>query len=200
MSRTNFPLFLSHLDFAHHFWSKLIQPGNSIIDATCGNGLDSLKLCHLTLSSTQGKVYCFDIQNDAIEASIKHLSTNLDPTIFQRVYFEKRCHSTFPAEITKESIHLIVYNLGYLPGGDKTKTTKTELTLQSIETAKELLLPGGILSITCYPGHLEGEKEQNEICDYARTLSPKKWSCSHHTWINRKNSPSVLLIQKTILN
>ena len=55
---------------------------------------------------------------------------------------------------------LIVYNLGYLPGSDKLLTTKTSSTLLSVEKALSLIAPNGAISITCYPGHEEGKKEE----------------------------------------
>lgn len=194
--RTSFPLFHSHLDLAHRYWSLLLQPGDVVIDATCGNGHDTLKLCQLTLSSDQGKVYAFDNQRQAIESARHYLESHLPPEILARVEFQNRCHSTFSPFIVPESIKLVVYNLGYLPGGDKTLTTCTDTTLESLRQAQKLLQGGGVLSVTCYPGHEEGAIEQQAILDYASRLSPKEWNCCHHQWINRERSPALLLIQR----
>ena len=194
--RNSFPLFQSHLDLAHFYWSQLIQIGDSVIDATCGNGYDTLKLCQLVLSMNKGKVYAFDIQLDAIDSANHYLNAHLSPELRMRVDLQQRCHSSFPDFIKTESIKLIVYNLGYLPGGNKNTTTQSNTTLQSLVMAKELLQPGGIMSVTCYPGHPEGAQEQEVLLNYASHLSPKDWSCCHHVWLNRKEAPSLLLIQK----
>ncbi len=114
----------------------------------------------------------------------------------KRVFFQRRCHSTFPEDVLPGTIKLVVYNLGYLPGGDKTKTTHVATTLQSLHQAQALLQKGGVISITCYPGHKEGAHEQNVILNHAARLPPKEWSCCHHMWLNRQQSPSLLLIQK----
>lgn len=195
--KKQFPLFQSHLDLAHQYWSQLVQPGNTVIDATCGNGSDTLKLCQLTLSSDKGKVYSFDIQQEAIDSSLKLIRSHITPEIQKNIEFQLRCHSTFPPEIRPATVRLIVYNLGYLPGGDKALTTRRSTTLQSLTQAIPLIQYGGAISITCYPGHEEGLLEQKEIIDFASLLSPKEWSCCHHIWLNRKLSPSLLLIQKS---
>lgn len=198
--KTNFPLFQSHLDLAHDYWSKLIEPGDTVIDATCGNGHDTLKLCQLALSEDKGKVYAFDIQNDAINSSDCYLTAHLPQKVKKNVEFQLRCHSTFPDTLASGSVKLIVYNLGYLPGGKKTLTTEQSTTLQSLNNALHLIRPGGAICITCYPGHAEGAVEQKAILDFASQLSPKEWSCCRHVWLNRKLAPSLLIIQRTLVN
>ena len=214
--RSSFPLFQSHLDLAHTYWSHIIQVGDCVIDATCGNGRDTLKLSQLALSHEKGIVYSFDIQEEAIRSTTIYLNTqfngdfNLDSKganeinhhinqnspLRKRIILEQRCHSTFPDEISRESVKLIVYNLGYLPGGNKEKTTVLKTTLQSLKQAEELLIPGGAISVTCYPGHEEGEREFEAILDYGKGLPPKEWSCCQHSWINREKAPCLLLFQK----
>jgi len=198
--RSSFPLFQSHLDLAHLYWSQVVQIGDTVIDATCGNGHDTLKLCQLTLSVDKGIVYAFDIQEQAIKSTDIYLYTHLRSDLRGRVNFQQRCHSTFPNEIAKEGVKLIVYNLGYLPGGDKEKTTAILTTLQSLKQAEGLLQPGGVMSITCYSGHGEGAREQEAVLAYASQLSPKEWNCCQHTWLNRQQAPSLFLIQKAISN
>lgn len=194
--RHAFPLFQSHLDVAHTYWTRLVQPGDLVIDATCGNGHDTLKLCQLALTCDKGKVYAFDIQSAAIEATRHYLMPSLTPKQGERVHLQQRCHATFPEEIEAQSVKLIVYNLGYLPGGDKTRTTQVDTTLNSVQQAQTLLQPGGMISITCYPGHLEGAREQHMLLEEIVHLCPKEWSCSHQTWLNRTKGPSLLVLQR----
>ena len=195
--RPPFPLFQSHLDLAHSYWSQLVQKGDTLIDATCGNGHDTLKLCLLTLSLHKGKVYAIDIQKDAIKSTSHFLISHLDPSLQQQVIIKNQCHSSFPSEIVPGSVKLIVYNLGYLPGSDKKLTTEISTTLKSISQALNLLQKGGALSITCYPGHPEGKRELEEIIAFTTQLSPTEWSCCQHLWLNRKQAPSLLLIQRS---
>lgn len=191
-----FSLFQSHLDLAHGYWSKLVQIGDTVIDATCGKGFDTLKLCQLALSTDKGKVYAIDNQFEAIKLTQDFLNHSLPEKLRMRIKFQQRCHSSFPDDLEALSVKLIVYNLGYLPGGDKSKTTLSSTTLQSLHQAQSLLQPGGVISVTCYPGHFEGALEQEAILAFIANLSSKEWNCCHHTWLNRSQAPTLLLIQK----
>jgi len=190
---SQFPLFQSHIDLAHRYWKELVLPGDTIIDATCGNGHDTLVLCKLDADA----VYGIDLQQSAVNNTNQLLKQNLSPQQLSRVKILLHSHACFPAEIPENSVRLIVYNLGYLPGGNKNITTMVETTLASLEAARKLLLPGGAISITCYPGHEEGQKEKNAIIDYASKLSPQVWNCFEFSSLNRKQAPSLLLLQKT---
>lgn len=190
---TRFPIFNSHLDLAHSLWKNLIKPGHQIIDATCGNGNDTLFLASLV--TDHSLLYALDIQQTAIETTKNLLLTH--PKVNQ-IRFINQCHSSFPGEIPSASVQLIVYNLGYLPKGDKKITTKKESTLESLKKAEILIQPGGAISITCYPGHEEGKHEEEAILQWCSQLPPTEWSCCFHRWLNRKDSPSLLLIQKGV--
>lgn len=196
--KKTFSLFQSHLDLAHQYWTQLIQIGDTVIDATCGNGHDTLKLCQLALSEDKGKIYAIDAQSIAIESAKMLLEHHLSADLQKRVEFHLGCHSTFPSPIESEAVKLIVYNLGYLPGGNKAKTTTCSTTLQSVQHACTVLKAGGAISVTCYPGHPEGAREQEAILKFASGLAPTEWSCCHHTWNNRHLAPSLLLLQKCV--
>lgn len=187
--RAPFTLFQSHLDLAHRYWSALLSPEDIAIDATCGNGHDAVFLASLGV-----KLYALDIQKEALDEARRKMEAM---GVSSRVSLIKGCHSRFPEEIAPGSVKLIVYNLGYLPGGDKSVTTEVPTTLKSVQRAAELLTPGGVISITCYPGHPEGKNEEEQLLLFAQALDPKRWSCCRHQWVNRKNSPSLLLIQRS---
>lgn len=197
---SKFQPFQSHLELAHHYWEEIVSPGDCVIDATCGNGHDTLKLAQLVLTEESGEVFAIDVQASALEKSRELLSQNLSPTLFQRVHWIAQSHENFPQTILPESVKLIVYNFGYLPGGDKSFTTKTDTTLQSIKQALKLLYKGGALSLTCYPGHPEGAVEEAQLGEFLASLSPREWSVCHHVWRNRRNAPSLFLICRTVAN
>jgi len=181
----HFPLFQSPIDLAHHLWKLLIRPGDGAIDATCGNGHDTLFLARICK-----EVISLDIQQRAIEmAQMKLENLNL-----KNVQFHLMSHETFPS--VSFPIRLIVYNLGYLPGGDKNLTTLADTTLKSLQEALILLEPGGMISITCYPGHPEGAREEEALLACTERLEKGNFSVSYHTWKNRDLSPSLILIQK----
>jgi hypothetical protein len=191
-----FPLFNSHLDLAHRYWREVLSPGDIAIDATCGNGHDTLVISQLALTEGSGALWALDIQSEALTNSRSLLERNLPEKLLKRVFFKQACHSLLPAELAESSVKLIVYNLGYRPGGDKAVTTQTETTLKSLQSAEKLLSEGGVISITCYPGHSEGAREESILVSYAAQLPPSLWSCCHHRWLNRRSAPSLLLIQK----
>ncbi len=184
--RQQFSVFDSHLDLAHQFWEKLLLPTDTAVDATCGNGHDTLELVKIL---SQGKVLSLDIQKEALEAAQMLLSAEEK----ERVLFYHQSHVEFPEE---NRVKLIIYNLGYLPGKNKSITTMTETTLLSVK--KALALATGGVSITCYPGHPEGEKEEKALLSLCSTLDPKVFSASYTRWVNRETSPSLIFIQKHI--
>lgn len=177
-------MFTSHLAFAHSIWKKHITPKSYVIDATCGNGHDSLFI----LQQKPKHLFCIDIQETALK------NTQARVSCFKDFSLHHHCHSSFP--MGAESIDLIVYNLGYLPGGDKELTTQTETTLASIDNGLKLLNISGLMSITLYPGHAEGEREEKRVLKHVSTLSEKNFRITSHRWIRAAKAPSLLLIQK----
>lgn len=181
--KRQFPIFNSHLDLAHQIWAKVAQPGDWAIDATCGNGHDTLFL----VDHFAG-VIGLDVQEKALE--------NTKNLVGDKALLFCQSHETFP--LLPYPIRLVVYNLGYLPGADKSFTTQVQSTLTSVTNALGLILPGGLVSITCYPGHPEGQREEEALLKLCQALPPADWSVSFHSWQNRLQSPSLLLIQKTV--
>lgn len=189
-------LFNSHLELAHLYWKLLLRPGDSVVDATCGNGKDTLILSKNVLTEDAGSVIGMDIQQPAIENTTLLLKKNLSDLQWKRVHLFHESHTNFPPIAWKKPVKLVVYNLGYLPGGDKTLTTKTENTLQSVQRAMQLIATDGAVSITCYPGHEEGKVEEQALLHMAAGLDSSQWNVTGHRWLNRPFSPTVLLIQK----
>jgi hypothetical protein len=185
--RANYSLFQSHLDLAHAYWKELILSEDVVIDATCGQGFDSEVLAQLLPK----RIYLFDIQREAIVATQQRLRTQ--PIELQ---FHQVCHSAIAEYVAKNSVKLIVYNLGYLPGGNKQVTTQADTTVQSVRCALDLLQEGGAISITCYPGHEQGAIEENALLQFCERLSPQDWNICWHRFLNRRAAPSLLLLQK----
>jgi SAM-dependent methyltransferase len=172
-----------HLSLSKEYWLSHLAPDDFAIDATCGNGHDTL---FLSQRLPQGTVFALDIQERALSNTKKLLST------VKNVQYFCQSHDQLDLLPIPRPPHLIVYNLGYLPGGDKSITTRVESTLKSIRQSLLLLHPNGALSITCYPGHDEGLREETEIFAFANTLAK---TVSIHRW-GRLRSPSLLWICK----
>lgn len=137
-----------------------------------------------------------DIQPQAIALTQELLEKSLDTEQLERTHFYCQSHAAFPPLAFEKPIRLIVYNLGYLPKGNKNLTTLTSSTLQSLEQAKNCVAPGGVISITCYPGHAEGALEEQALLKELALFCPREWNICFHRFLNRNASPSVLLIQK----
>ncbi|MCI5052916.1 MAG: methyltransferase domain-containing protein [Simkaniaceae bacterium] len=174
-----------HLAKAHEFWSSHVKPGDHIIDATCGNGHDALFLANLS----PGSLHLFDIQPEALAATHHRLFHLKD----LNAHYYLASHENFPE---LPPISLIVYNLGYLPTANKAITTCTSSTLRSIKSALTLLKPGGMITITCYPGHLEGEDESNALKKFIPTLS----NCESYTYFFTNNLKNPFLIKIIKIN
>jgi hypothetical protein len=146
---------------------------------TCGNGHDT----HF-LSNLGAQVIGFDIQEKAIEAT-----KLLVPSA--KLYHQS--HKALRSIDLAAPPALIVYNLGYLPGGDKTIVTRKESTIESLKKAVEL---SKAISIMCYPGHEEGAEEEAEVLNFVRTLSHREWNVLFHQWPNRLKGPSLFWLTR----
>lgn len=189
-----FPFYQNHLDLAHQLWNVLIKKNACVIDATCGNGHDTLFLARLLDKVGGGTLHSIDIQEKAILRARQKLS---EERVSFPVHWYCQSHRDFHPLIEDNSVDLIVYNLGYLPGGDKNLTTQTESTIQSIHKGLELLKPGGCISVTAYPGHPEGKQEEAALRKLFQELSPKQYCITYTQFLNRKLSPSFFFLQTT---
>ncbi len=187
--------FSAHLTLAHSLWKKHLLPDDCAIDATCGNGRDTQTLAEF-LTGSGSRIVSIDIQKNALESAEKRLAGNLPQETLSKISFIHACHSTIDSIALPHPPRLVVYNLGYLPGGNKAITTETSSTLESLSKAASLLIEGGAISITCYSGHPEGKSEEDAILSWTSSLDPNQWYASQYRWINRPTSPTFLWLQK----
>ncbi|MCL2323477.1 MAG: class I SAM-dependent methyltransferase [Oscillospiraceae bacterium] len=150
------------------------------VDCTLGRGNDAL-----FLNTIFDKVYAFEIQEQAIQ-DFKEKNSKV-------IVFHESHEKIWMIE---EEIDFIIYNLGYLPKGDKSITTNAETTLISVKNAMKKLCKWGIIIIIIYPGHEEGKREQVELLKYLKNVDKSIWGVMHHEMVNREKSPSLLLIEK----
>ena len=97
------------------------------------------------------------------------------------------------ARYVSEPIGLIVFNLGYLPGGDKERATQAETTLASLQVALDKLTVGGLLSVTMYWGHEAGKIERAAVLHWAAALDRSTYHCVHTDMCNQPNCPPEIL-------
>ncbi len=172
----------------HSFMKRHINKGDFCIDATMGNGTDTLFLCQEVGRS--GKVIAFDIQEKALENTGKLLSYKGFDDV-AHLFLES--HEEIDKHIKKESKKpsCIVFNFGYLPGGNKEITTKVESDLIAIEKSLAYLKKGGLLSLCLYSGGENGGKEREKILDFVRKLDSKKYLVITLDYYNRPNNPPL---------
>lgn len=180
------------LRFAHYLVKERLTFGDVAIDATLGNGHDTLMLAQQV--GEQGVVLAFDVQQQAFEKSRVLLERHqaLLPVRFIHV-----SHANLKAQWQQQSLKnpkIIMFNLGYLPGADKQYTTQVQSSLQALEQSLHILLPHGLLLVTIYPGHFEGALEDIAISQWASELSQKDYQVLRYGFINQVNKPPYLLV------
>lgn len=173
-------------NYVHRIVSEHIAPGDRCVDATMGNGNDTLFLCRQV--GENGKVFAFDIQTQALEHTKERLDREL-PYKNYELYLDS--HSHMGDYIFKESVSCILFNLGYLPGADHALATKAETTLTALEQSLTFLKKGGILSICVYSGGDSGFEERDRVLSYIKGLDPKKYLVLVTEFFNRPNYPPI---------
>lgn len=158
---------------AHTIVREYLQPGDRVIDATIGNGYDTVFLADMVGPS--GHVDGFDIQNEAIESARLKLRDRPNESItLHHLGHEKM------ADLIVEPVQAVMFNLGYLPGGDKELTTRPETTSLALQAAVDLLSPTGIVSIVIYTGHPGGREEADAVHCFCQLLSSHQFETTLH--------------------
>lgn len=184
----------NHLIIAHELWRPQFKQGASFIDATAGNGHDALFIARAALALPATHLTCIDIQKQALEATRKRLTEHLPDTLLSKITYVHASHETLPTTPTPPS--LILYNLGYLPGADKSLTTTASSTLGSLKQALQVLAPGGLISLTFYPGHDEGKREYDLILPFLKKLPPHHFTLSAPFISEIEHAPKLYMIRK----
>lgn len=166
-----------------------IKTGGTAVDFTMGNGHDTLWLSKQV--GETGKVFSFDIQKQAYDST----SALLADSGVTNVTLILDSHANVKNYV-KTPICAGMFNLGYLPGGDKHITTMHESSLAAISAGTELLSPDGALLIAVYPGHAEGTLEGNLIREMLSGYDRKNICCSEFHIVNSPSSPFFYLVEK----
>ena len=180
------------IELHKHFILQHLSAGEVAVDFTMGNGNDTLFLSKTV--GEEGRVYAFDIQEEALTSTRAHLEANGAPDNYTLI-----CASHHRVrEFVKEPIKAGMFNLGYLPrSGKKGVTTMRETTMPAVEAAIDMLAPDGVLIIAIYPGHEEGELEGDMLREYFKTTSRFKICPSEFHILNSPTSPYFFLVEKS---
>ena len=177
------------LPYTKYILKRCIDLGDAVIDATVGNGNDTLFLSELV--GADGCVFGFDVQQEAIVAT----DNRLKQANVQNVNLIHDGHENVLKYIFQE-ISAAIFNLGYLPGSDKTVTTNGGTTWKAVVDILSLLKQGGIIVLVIYHGHEAGKAERNEIEAAVATLDPAKTEVLRYEFLNKADAPYIIAIEK----
>ena len=172
-----------------HFVLEHLHEGDVAVDFTMGNGYDTEFLSKTVGES--GRVYAFDVQAQALESTARHLEETGCPKNYTLIHDSHHNVKNY----VKEKFKAGMFNLGWLPGGDKSITTLRETTLPAIEAAIDLMDADAILNVAVYPGHEEGDLEGKMICDYLASISRHKVAATKVNILNSPTSPYFIVIE-----
>ncbi|KAJ1446397.1 putative rRNA methylase-domain-containing protein [Pelagophyceae sp. CCMP2097] len=198
----------SHLHLARSLWHAAVQPGDVVVDATCGRGGDTLSLVDAVLDAEprrgteapHGRVYSMDIDARAVELCRERLRRELaargdvDAILGRVLSLELQSHERPPPGLAPRSARVVVFNLGFLPRTDGGTTTTASTTLTALnDWALDALCAGGVATLAVYPGHDEGLIESVILTEFAKSLSKTVWRCVEHRALNHAQTAPYLL-------
>jgi hypothetical protein len=200
---------ISLVNVAHKLIRAKLHPGDIAIDATVGNGHDTVFLVELV--SPSGKVYGFDIQQAAIDSTWAKIESccKADERAPGSALLRSECltliqgsHADMAEKIPAQhhgKISTIMFNLGYLPGSDKSIITRTESTLTALAIAIRMLSGNGILTILAYPGHPGGDQESIEVESWCEQLEEEQFSVRIcYSTENKVSAPRLYVVNKLL--
>ncbi len=166
-----------------------ILEGDTVIDATAGNGHDTVFLAGCVGSS--GRVLAFDLQEQAIRSARETVAA---AGFEARVEFFQITHARMAEHAAAGSVSAVMFNLGYLPGDDHGFTTRSDETLAALAAAAGLLSSGGTLSVVCYPGHPEGAAEAERVETWLSSLTSERWRVAKYAMLGTQKPAPFLIV------
>lgn len=181
---------------AHNLIKDRLHPGDIAIDATVGNGHDTLFLVEQVMPA--GQVYGFDIQQAALDSTRSRCRQLNHPECLMLIHAS---HALMAEKIPEQhhgKIGAIMFNLGYLPGGDKSLITRTDSTLQALDSASRLLAAEGLITILAYPGHAGGDQETDRVERWCEQLAAKQFNVrTVYSTEHKDSAPRLFVVSKT---
>lgn len=171
------------LEMAHDFLSQVITKDDVVVDATMGNGHDTLFLAKLAK-----QVYAFDIQEQALEKT----QDRLNEAGLENVQLILDGHQHVNQYV--ETLKAAIFNLGYLPTADKSIITKPHTTIEALEKLCQMLVKGGRIAIMIYYGHEGGDIERDAVMDYVSQLPQQEYTATIYRTLNQINNPPFLVM------
>lgn len=178
----------------HQLLTEHLHDGDLAIDATAGNGHDTQFLAEQV--GAAGTVIAIDIQQSAIQATHAKLSA---AQLEDRATLYCADHATQLKDLAQAqpaSVAAIVFNLGYLPGSDKTIQTQSTTTERALDAAKALLRPKGLLCVTAYRGHPGGMDEAASVESWMHAQEASGCRLECHIPQSNNTPPILWVLEK----
>lgn len=182
-------MFKNAVELSHFYLKNQLKKGDFAVDATCGNGYDTLFLDNLV--GENGKILAFDVQEIAIQESTKRLK---DFGICKNVSFVLDGHENMSKYLNQQKVDAFIFNLGYLPKGDHSIQTRAETTILALKNALFHLNENGMILLCIYHGKDSGTQERDELLDYLKTLDSHLYNVIIHEYTNKPNHPPILAV------
>ncbi len=171
--------------FTRESAKRFVSSKSHVIDATCGNGNDTLFLAELV---HRGQVYAFDIQEQAIINTKKRCQNH------HNISYICDSHANLE-DYVKANVSLVIFNLGFLPNSDSTLTTESSSTISALKSSLKVLKSGGALLVTIYTGH-DNHAEEEQILPYIKNLDKYQYNVLKYEFINLTDPPYLIIIEK----
>ena len=162
---------LNALGLSHQFMAAHIRPGDFCIDATAGRGRDALFLCGLVGES--GRVLAMDIQADAVEQTRALLEAE---GCAHRAQVVQDCHSRMGRYADPGTVDGIMFNFGWLPGGDHHTFSHADTSVAAVQAGLDLLCPGGVMTLCIYYGRENGTAERDALLAFLPTVDSRRYT------------------------
>jgi predicted methyltransferase len=178
----------SAVEWAQRVVSEHLRSGDFAVDGTAGNGYDTLFLAQKV--SPGGRVFAFDIQESALRMTRQRVSEAgmTDERVITLCAPHETLADTLPAHL-RGNVQAFMFNLGYLPGSDKSRVTTAKTTLRALASALDWLAPRGIMTVVIYPGHPGGAEEADAVRLFAHQLSSREVEVQQIKPVNRSQHP-----------
>lgn len=211
-------------DMAHTLWRAVMRPGDTVVDATMGNGWDTVALARILAdldaspagdASKPGRVVAFDVQEDALTSTRARVRESLTPDQASRVDLVLKSHERMEEHVRvpgvnafddddddsgmeTDAVGVVCFNLGYLPGptADKEVRTRRTTTVSAVASGVRVLRPGGVLTVVGYTGHEGGWEEVEAVMELVSSLDPREFTATNHSVVNRDNCPQLIAVHR----
>lgn len=173
-------------DWSHALFRLQVREEGFYVDATMGNGHDTLFLCQL--AGSQGKVAAFDIQEKALRETDRLLR---EKGVRERADLYLESHVNMGKYIKEGSADGIYFNFGYLPGGDHSLATKADTSLEAVKKGLTLLKKKGVMALCIYSGGDTGFEERDRLLEFLKDLDSRRYLVIVDNFYNRKKNPPL---------